>query len=119
MRSINATSRWRVLTRILSFPACQKSCCKTDVDELLSQASKIMIQAADEIKAAAIEAGAEVPQVSEYLMTVVDELKATTCTLKVDALIIRVSAELVQILNTIKTAASSVDAKALAANASE
>ena len=78
-----------------------------------------MIQVADEIKAAAIEAGAEVPKVSEYLMTVVDELKATTCTLEVDALIIRVSAELVQILNTISTAASSVDAKALAAHASE
>lgn len=30
MRSINATSRWRVLTRILSFPACQKSCCMQD-----------------------------------------------------------------------------------------
>ena len=73
----------------------------------------------DEIKAAAIEAGAEVPKVSEYLMTVVDELKATTCTLEVDTLIIRVSAELVQILNTISTAASSVDAKALAAHASE
>ena len=78
-----------------------------------------MIQAADEIKAAAIEAGAEVPQVSEYLMTVVDELKATTCTLEVDALIIHVSGELVQIVNTISISASSVDAKALAAHASE